>query len=205
MKKFELKGQLRTDLGRKASEELRKKDFVPCVLYGGKENVNFYCNYLELTKLVYTPEVYIVNLNIQGKKYEAVMQEIQFHPVSDKIQHIDFLQIFDDKPITIEIPLKIVGSSIGVKKGGKLKVAKRYLKIKALPKHLPDCLEVNVETLDVGKSIKVQNLSFENLTIINKPNELVVSVITSRQVKEGEGEGEAAAAAQPVSTEAPKQ
>ncbi|MCX7987726.1 MAG: 50S ribosomal protein L25/general stress protein Ctc [Bacteroidales bacterium] len=185
MKTFDLKGNLRTDLGKKASDELRKKDLVPCVLYGGGENVHFYTTVLALRDLVYTPNVYIVNLDIDGKKYRAVMREIQFHPVTDRILHIDFLQIFDDKPVVIDIPVKIVGNSVGVKKGGKLKIAKRYLKVKALPKHLPDVLQVNIEDLDVGQHIRVNKLNFENLTIINKPNELVVSVLTSRLVKEG--------------------
>ncbi|MEJ5265383.1 MAG: 50S ribosomal protein L25/general stress protein Ctc [Bacteroidales bacterium] len=185
MKTFELKGNLRTDLGKKASDELRKKDLVPCVLYGGGENIHFYTTVLALKNLVYTPHVYIVNLDVEGKKYQAVMREIQFHPVTDKILHIDFLQIFKDKPVVIDIPIKITGNSVGVKKGGKLKVAKRYLKIKALPKHLPDFLEINIEDLDVGQHIRVNKLNFENLTILNKPNELVVSVLTSRLVKEG--------------------
>ncbi|MGC8803808.1 MAG: 50S ribosomal protein L25/general stress protein Ctc [Bacteroidales bacterium] len=185
MKTFELKGNLRTDLGKKASEELRKKELVPCELYGAGENVHFYTSVLALRDLVYTPHVYIVNLDIEGKKYQAVMREIQFHPVTDRILHIDFLQISDDKPVVIDIPVKIVGNSVGVKKGGKLKVAKRYLKVKALPKYLPDVLEINIEDLDVGQHIRVNKLNFENLTIINKPNELVVSVLTSRLVKEG--------------------
>jgi len=185
MKTFELKGNLRTDLGKKASDELRKKELVPCVLYGGGENVHFYTSVLALRDLVYTPHVYIVNLDIEGKKYQAVMREIQFHPVTDRILHIDFLQIFEDKPVVIDIPVKITGNSVGVKKGGKLKIAKRYLKVKALPKHLPDVLEVNTDDLDVGQHIRVNKLNFDNLTIINKPNELVVSVLTSRLVKEG--------------------
>jgi large subunit ribosomal protein L25 len=185
MKTFELKGNLRTDLGKKASDELRKKELVPCVLYGGGENVHFYTSVLALRDLVYTPHVYIVNLDIEGKKYQAVMREIQFHPVTDRILHVDFLQIFEDKPVVIDIPVKVTGNSVGVKKGGKLKIAKRYLKVKALPKHLPDVLEVNTDDLDVGQHIRVNKLNFDNLTIINKPNELVVSVLTSRLVKEG--------------------
>jgi len=185
MKTFELKGNLRTDLGKKASDELRKKELVPCVLYGGGENVHFYTSVLALRDLVYTPHVYIVNLDIEGRMFQAVMREIQFHPVTDRILHIDFLQIFEDKPVVIDIPVKITGNSVGVKKGGKLKIAKRYLKVKALPKHLPDVLEVKIDDLDVGQHIRVNKLNFDNLTIINKPNELVVSVLTSRLVKEG--------------------
>ncbi len=189
MKTFDLKGYLRTDLGKKASDELRKKELVPCVLYGGGENVHFYTSVLALKNLVYTPNVYIVNIDIEGKKYRAVMREIQFHPVTDKILHIDFYQIFDDKPVVIDIPIKIIGNSVGVKRGGKLKIAKRYLKVKALPNYLPDVLEINVDDLDIGQHIRVGKLNFENLTIINKPNELVVSVLTTRLVKEGAPEG----------------
>jgi large subunit ribosomal protein L25 len=192
MKTFVLKGKLRKDLGKKATNELRSKDFVPCVLYGaGTENVHFYTSVLELKNLVYTPNVYLVNLDIEGKKYNAVMREIQFHPVSDKILHIDFLQVSDTKPVVIDIPIKITGTAIGVTKGGKLKVAKRYLKVKALYQHLPDALEIKVDDLDIGQHIRVEKLSFENLTILNKPNELVVSAMTTRLVSEEGGQPQA--------------
>lgn len=187
MKTFDLKGQLRTDLGKKASALLRKNDLVPCVLYGGKENIHFSALKSNLKHLVYTPNVYLVKIDIDGAVYNAVMHEIQFHPVTDKILHIDFLQVFEDKPVAIEIPIKVVGNAIGVKKGGKLKVAKRYLKVKALPQYLPDFIEINVDDLDVGQHIRVEKLQFDHITILNKPNELVVSVLSSRLVAKGEG------------------
>lgn len=180
MKTIEIKGSTRTDLGKKATKALRKNGNVPCIIYGGKENINFFANEADFKHLVYTPEVYLVKIDVDGKVVTAAMKEIQFHPVSDAIQHIDFLQVFEDKALEINIPVKIVGSSIGVKKGGKLSLAKRHLRVKALPKFLPDFLEINIDTLDVGQSIKVGNLSFNNINVLNGDREPVVSILTSR-------------------------
>ena len=180
MKTIEIVGSLRKDLGKKATKALRKAGNVPCIVYGGKENVNFFASEPDFKNLVYTPNVYIVKLSIEGKVYSAIMKEIQFHPVSDKILHIDFVEIAEDKAIEITIPVRTVGSSIGVKKGGKLSLAKRGLKVKALAKYLPDVLEVNIETLDVGQSVKVGNLNYENITILNGSREPVVSILSSR-------------------------
>ncbi len=193
MKSIEISGQVRKDLGKKASEALRKNDDVPCVIYGGKENVNFFAPTVSFKHLVYTPNVYIVKLNIDGKVYSSIMKEIQFHPVSDKILHIDFTEIAEDKPIVMNIPVRVIGASIGVKKGGKLSLAKRYLRAKGLPSVLPDILEVNVENVDVGQSIKVGELNYKNVILLNGSREPVVSVLTSRVTAKGEAEGTAAA------------
>ena len=180
MKTIEIKGSSRKDLGKKATKALRREDNVPCVLYGGKENVSFYAETPSFKHLVYSPNVYIVKLDIDGKAYDAIMKEIQFHPVSDKILHIDFYQISDSKEIEITVPVRTIGSSIGVKKGGKLSLAKRGLKVKALAKNLPDILEIDIETLDVGQSIKVGNLNFPGITVLNGSREPVVSILSSR-------------------------
>jgi large subunit ribosomal protein L25 len=190
MKTIEIKGKLRTDLGKKATKALRKAGDVPCVLYGGKENVNFYSDVPSFKGLVYSPNVYIVNLDIDGKKYDAILKDLQFNPVSDALNHIDFYQISQDKEVEITVPIKTIGSSIGVKKGGKLSLAKRGLRIKALPKFLPDILEIDIEKLDVGESVKVGNLNFENITVLNGSREPVVSILASRlTAKAGAEEG----------------
>lgn len=180
MKTIEIKGSLRKDLGKKATKALRAAGNVPCIIYGGKENVSFYAATPDFKGLVYTPDVFIVKLDIDGKKYDAIMKDLQFHPVSDALLHIDFLQVFEDKPIEITIPVRTVGSSIGVKKGGKLSLAKRGLRVKALAKALPDILEINIETVDVGQSVKVGDLNFPNITVLNGSREPVVSVLSSR-------------------------
>ena len=195
MKTIEIKGLLRKDLGKKASAALRKKDDVPCVLYGGEENVNFHIPSLALKNLVYTPNVYIVKLNVEGKEYDCFMKEIQFHPVSDKINHIDFVQIFQDKPVVMNIPVHTTGNSIGIKKGGKLRLANRTLKVKGLPKNLPDFLEINVEDIDVGQTVKVGDLNYKDISILNSSYETIVSVRVSRVTTKAEEEGEAAEAA----------
>jgi large subunit ribosomal protein L25 len=195
MKTIEIKGTLRKDLGKKATHALRKEGSVPCIIYGKGENVNFSAPIPMFKNLVYSPNVYIVKLNIDGNIYDAIMKELQFHPVSDEILHIDFMQISEDKPIIINIPIHVIGNSIGVKKGGRLNLVKRNLTVKALPKHLPDYLEVDVEELEVGQSVKVGNLNFENLTILNNGREPVVGILSSRiTAKAGEPGAEGAEA-----------
>ena len=180
MKSIEIKGSLRTEVGKKATKAIRKQGSVPCIIYGGKENINFFVETPALKPLVYTPNVYLVKIDVDGKTCTAIMKELQFHPVTDEILHIDFVEISDDKVIFMNIPIRVVGNSIGVKKGGRLSLVKRALKVKALPKNLPDVLEVDVETLDVGQSIKVGDLNFENLTVLNNNREPVVSILSSR-------------------------
>jgi large subunit ribosomal protein L25 len=180
MKSIEIKGSLRTTVGKKATKSVRTQGSVPCVIYGGKENVNFFVETPALKPLVYTPNVYLVKIDVEGKTYNAIMKELQFHPVTDEILHIDFVEISDDKIVIMNIPIRVVGNSIGVKKGGRLSLVKRALKVKALPKNLPDVLEVDVETLDVGQSIKVGDLNFENLTVLNNSREPIISILSSR-------------------------
>ena len=180
MKSIEIKGSLRTIVGKKATKAIRKQGSVPCIIYGGKENINFFVETPALKPLVYSPNVYLVNIDVDGKVYTAIMKELQFHPVSDEILHIDFVQISDSKIVTMNIPIHVVGNSVGVKKGGRLSLVKRSLKIKALPKNLPDVLDVNVETLDVGQSVKVGDLNFPNLTVMNNSREPIVSILSSR-------------------------
>ncbi len=198
MKTIEIKGTIRKDLGKKATHALRKEGSVPCIIYGIGENVNFSAHVPAFKNLVYSPNVYIVKLNIDGKEYEAIMKEIQFHPVSDEILHIDFMQILEDKPITINIPIHIIGNSIGVKKGGRLNLVKRTITVKALPNDLPDYLEIDVEQLEVGQSIKVGDLKFANLSLLNNGREPVVSILSSRITAKAEEPGAEGAEATPA-------
>ncbi len=195
MKTIKIKGSLRKDIGKKASKKLRKEDNVPCIIYGGGENINFYAPSLSLKNLVYTPNTYLVKLDIEGTVYDVIMKEIQFHPVSDAINHIDFIRYNNDKPIIVNVPVHLTGNSIGVRKGGKLRLAMRYLIVKALPKNLPDFIEINVDDIDVGQSVKVGDLNYKNFTILSNTKEPIVDVRVSRIVVPEEEKAAAEAAA----------
>lgn len=185
MKVVEIKGKVRTEVGKKASSKLRAQGDVPCVLYGGKENIHFYTEEKSFYNIVYSPSVFLIKLDIGGKNYEAAMKEIQFHPVSDKIQHVDFVQVFDNKEVTINIPVNVVGNSIGVKNGGKMRVRRRTLKVKGFAKDLPDVLDIDITKLNIGGTIKVEDLSYKNLTLLDPQKALVISVVSSRVVAKG--------------------
>ena len=180
MQVFELQGELRTDLGKKATNLLRAEGKVPCVLYGGKENVHFSVVEKDLQKLLYTPVVYIVKVNVAGQSYEAVMREIQFHPVSDRVLHMDFYQISEDKPVVMEVP---------VQAGGKLSLVVRKLKVKAIPANLPGEIVLDVTNLGLGKSIKVKDLSFENFEIVNAKEVVVAQIKLTRAARAAAQEG----------------
>lgn len=183
MQIFELKGEVRTDLGKKATSVLRKEGKVPCVLYGGKENIHFSVVEKDLMKLLYTPVVYTINLSVAGASYTAVMREIQFHPVSDRVLHIDFYQIFEDKPVIMEVPVKLKGFAEGVQAGGKLSQIVRKLKVKALPANLPGDVTLDVTTLGLGKSIKVKDLSFEDFEVVNAKEVVIAQIKLTRAAR----------------------
>ncbi len=186
MKSIAISGSPRENVGKRDAKELRYEGKVPAVLYGGKEQVHFAIDAPALRDLVYTAEVNFVELNIDGKKTNAVMQDIQFHPLTEKIVHIDFLQLFDDKKVTIEIPVKLTGTSPGVKMGGKLVQKLRKLKVNALPKHMPQEVEVSIDPLEVGKSVRVRDLKPADYVITNVSEDTIVSVIMSRALKQAE-------------------
>lgn len=186
MNTIAISGSQRENVGKRDAKELRYAGKVPAVLYGGKEQFHFAIDAPDLRDLVYTPEVNFVELNIDGKKTNAILKDIQFHPLTEKIVHIDFLQLFDDKALTIEIPVKLVGTSPGVKEGGKLVQKLRKLKVNALPKNMPQFVEVSLEPLEVGKSVRVSDLQAKGYTITNVAEDTVVSVIMSRALKQAE-------------------
>ena len=206
MKSITIKGSKRESVGKVATKALRNADKVPCVLYGGENPLHFSANELDFSKLVYTPSAHTVVLDIEGdQKINAILQDIQFHPVSDKILHVDFYQLFDDKEVSMDIPVTIEGSAPGVMlEGGTLVVSKRKLKVKALPNNLPDFITVDISELRLGGKISVIDLEADNFTILHPDNTVVCKVRTSRasmviedDVVEGEEsteEGEAAGA-----------
>lgn len=193
MKTFELAGQSRTDNGKKATKAVRKAGNVPAILYGGEAPVSFTVSTGDIRNLIYTPEVYIVDLTIDGKACKAIVQDLQFHPVTDEVLHMDFLQISAEKPVVIEIPVKLEGLAEGVKQGGKMSLEMRKLRVKALYTNLPERLTINVSELGLGKTIQVGQLSFENLELLNAKNAVVCAVKLTRAARGAKAAAMAAA------------
>lgn len=180
MKTLAMFGYLRDGVGKSSTKSLRNEGKVPCVLYGGNESVHFSMYSEDFKNLVYTPDTYKVKLDIDGKTYNAVLKDIQFHAVNDSIMHADFLAISEDKPVEMRIPVRFVGNSVGVRAGGKLVVKAQKLRIKTIPSKLPDFIEINIETLDIGKSIKVADLEAKDYAILDSPNNPIVTIKTTR-------------------------
>ena len=187
MKEINVTGQKRTDLGKKASKLARKEGLIPCNIYGEKKDENgapvamsFVCPMSELRKVVYTPHIYVVNLNIDGVEHKAVMKELQFHPVTDALLHVDFYEVNEEKPITIGIPVKLNGLAQGVRDGGRINLSIRKINVTAPYKAIPEHLDIDVTNLQLGKSIKVGELSFEGLTLATPAEVVVCSVKATR-------------------------
>jgi large subunit ribosomal protein L25 len=196
MKIIEIKGTLRKDLGKKSSKLLRKDGNVPCVIYGIKENVHFYSHENNFKNLIYTPDAHLVNLELDGTAHKVILQDIQFHPVTDKINHIDFIQVSEEKPIVTSLPIDVTGESVGVKAGGKLRIKKRHLKVRGFIKDIPDRLLVDITEVKIHHSIKVGDLSYDNIELIDPKITTVLSVATSRVAQKTEGEEGAEAPAE---------
>jgi large subunit ribosomal protein L25 len=194
MKTIEIKGTFRTELGKKSSKEIRKAGNVPCVIYGKEKNIHFYTHELNFKNLVYTPEAHLVNLIIEDKEYRAVLKDMQFHPVKDNILHADFIEILAHKPVVINIPIKVSGDSIGVIAGGKLSIKKRNLKVKGLADDLPETLPIDITNLKIHDTVKVEDLSFDKIELLDPKRSLVLSIATSRVASKTEEEAAAPAA-----------
>ncbi|MBQ8462441.1 MAG: 50S ribosomal protein L25 [Bacteroidales bacterium] len=182
MKHFELKGQLRQVGNKAAIKAIRAQGLVPCNLYGlGLENVLFTVDAKDLKGLTHTPASYIVDLVLDGKKYTAVVHELQFHPIEDVCLHVDFLQVNEEKPIAIKVPLNITGHAAGVQAGGKFVKNVRELRISALMKNLPDQLDVDITKLGIGENIVAGDLKYEDITILNPKSTIICGVKATRQ------------------------
>lgn len=189
MKTLEIKGSIRKELGKKDSKKLRKDGNVPCVIYEKEGNVHFYTHENNFKNLIYTPDAHIVNLDLDGKPFKAVLQDVQFHPVSDKIIHVDFMEIYDDKPITISLPILITGDSVGVKAGGKLRIKKRHLKVRGFAKDIPENLVIDITNVKIHHSVKVGDLSYDLIELVEPKITTVLSVASSRVAAKEETEG----------------
>ena len=186
MKSLEIIGYERANLGKTESKRLRSEGQVPCVLYGGKEQVHFSSPMILFRDLVYTPNAHFVDLNVEGREFKCVLQDIQFHPVSEMILHADFLELSEGKPVKMDIPVKTKGSAPGVQNGGKLVMKQRKLVVKALPKDMPDFIELDISKLTLGKSAKVGEIPQEGFEIQNSP---LVSVCTVEVPRALRGKG----------------
>ena len=198
MKEISVSGQKRATTGKKASKEMRKEGLVPCNLYGEKKNENgqpeamaFAIPASQLRRVVYSPDVYVVNITIDGEAHKAVMKELQFHPTTDALLHVDFYEVNDEKPITIGIPVKLVGHAQGVRDGGRLSQSIRLINVTAPYKQIPEKLDIDVTDLQLGKAIKVGSLSFEGLEIATSKEVIVCSVKATRASRSAAAEAAA--------------
>lgn len=198
MKEISIIGKKREELGKKASKQLRKEGFIPCNIYGEQKDANgkpvamaFAASFNELRKLIYTPHIYVVKLNINGTEHTAIMKEIQFHPVTDAILHVDFFEITPEKPITVGIPVNLVGLAAGVRLGGRMSLSIRQIKVTAPYKQIPEKLDIDVTNLEIGKSIKVGSLSFDGIEIATPSEVIVCSVKMTRAAQAAAAAAEA--------------
>ncbi len=194
MKSVELEAIARDGAGKKgALNALRKEGRVPGIIYGGENNINFHVDAVKFSKLIHTSDVYLVNLKFEDKTIRTVIKDVQFHPVSDAAIHIDLMEVFDDKPISIGVPVVFTGKSIGVLNGGKRREKLRKLVLKALHKDIPEEISIDITNVRIGQSIKVGDLNLENVEILDHPNAVIIAVKTSRvaveeDLEEEEGE-----------------
>jgi large subunit ribosomal protein L25 len=203
MKTIEIKGHLRGSLGSKDAKQLRREGQVPCVVYGGAENKHFTVDHQELRKAIYTPNVYLVNLDIDGARVDAIIRDAQFHPVSDKILHIDFTEVIAGQPIVVQLPVRLEGSAVGVRAGGTLRQNAMKLKVRGVTTGLPDEITLDISDLAIGDMIKVSEVKLNGVEFMEAPHRAIVAVKTTRKAVAEEpvaGAAAAAPAAAPAAT-----
>ena len=209
MKTITIEGQLRTEHGKGATRQLRSQELVPGVIYGGAQEINFAAPAKAFKPLVYTPSFQLAEVHADGKTYRCILKDLQFDKVTDELIHVDFLELIEDKRVVATIPLKFTGAAAGVKAGGRLIIKMKALKVKTYPRFLKEQIEVNVDKLEIGENIRVQDVQVENYEILNSPRIPVASVVTTRQLRQEEsvtpaaGAAPAPAAATPAKAAAP--
>lgn len=204
MKVIALKGDVRDGLGKSATKKVRKEGKVPCVIYGKNENLNFSVYQADFKHLVYTPNTFLVQVSVGGNVKLAKVQELQFHPVSEDIIHADFYEVDDKSPLSISVPVKIVGNSPGVIAGGKLQLKIKKLNVSGLIADLPEFIEVDINDLEIGKSVKVKDIQVDKLQLLNSENNSIVSCVVTRAARsaaDGETEEEDATSEEGEATE----
>ena len=190
MKTITIEGQLRSEFGKKATRQIRSEEKVPCVIYGGAETVNFSAPAKAFKTLVYTAEFQIAEIKLETKTYRCVLKDMQFDVVTDALAHVDFMELVENKQVSVTIPIKLVGSSIGVKAGGKLVSKLKALKVKTLPKNLVENIEVNIDDLELNANIRVEDVKVDGIEITNSPRIPIASVVMTRQLRQEEATAE---------------
>ncbi len=193
MKTITIEGQLRTESGKKASRHLRSQKLVPGVIYGGKAEVNFAAPAFSFRDIVYTPEFMLANVTVGGQSYRCILKDLQFDKVTDQLIHVDFLELVEDKKVIANLPLKFVGSAIGVKAGGKLVTKMKSLKVKTYPKFLKEAIEVDLTNLQLNENVRVENVIADNMEIMNSPRIPIATIVMTRQLKQEEAAAATAA------------
>lgn len=186
MKTFNLSLKKRTETGKSVAKKLRAKEKVLCEIYGNGRNIHCYGDYVPFQKAIYTPDVYLFNLDIEGEKVQAVIQEVQFHPVTDRLLHVDFIEVDQKKPVKVSLPVELTGSSVGVMRGGKLRQLKRKLTVEGLVNALPETIKIDISKLDVGHSLKVADLSIEGIKFLDPKQTVIVNIGASRATQKAE-------------------
>ena len=184
MKTITIEGQIRTEFGKKATRQLRLEEKVPAVIYGGAKEINFAAPATAFKNIVYTPDFNVVEANIGGATYRCVLKDLQFDKVSDKLIHVDFLELVEDKAVIVVLPLKFVGAPVGVKAGGKLVTKMKNLKVKLLPKYLRENIEIDITNLELNENVRVQDVKADNMEIMNSPRIPIASITMTRQLKQ---------------------
>jgi large subunit ribosomal protein L25 len=202
MNTITIEGQLRTGFGKTHTRQLRSQELVPGVIYGGAEEINFYAPAAAFKNLVYTPSFQLAEIKLDGKTYRTILKDLQFDKVDDDLIHVDLLELVEDKKVIADIPLKFVGSSKGVKDGGKLITKMKSLKVKTYPKYLKEQIEVNVDDLELNGNIRVEDVKVDNYEILNSPRIPIASVVLTRQLKQEEATAPAGTAAAPAAAAA---
>jgi large subunit ribosomal protein L25 len=207
MKSITIQGQLRTDSGKKAARQLRSQQLVPGVIYGGKNEINFYAPAASFKDIVYTPDFMVAEIGIDGNTYRCILKDLQFHKVTDELQHVDFLELVEDKKVIATLPIKFIGTPEGVRAGGKLVTKMKSLKVKTYPRFLKEHIDVDISGLQLDANIRVQDVAAENMEVLNSPRIPIASVTLTRQLKQEEAaapkEGAAAAPAAAPAAAAP--
>jgi large subunit ribosomal protein L25 len=186
MKTITIEGQIRTEFGKAATRQLRSEEKVPAVIYGGAKEINFSAPASAFKNVVYTPDFMLTEINVDGASYQCVLKDLQFDKVSDSLIHVDFLELVDDKKVIVNIPIKFTGVPAGVKEGGKLVVKMKSLKVKALPKHLLENIEMDLTELQLNENVRVQDVKVPDMEVMNSPRIPVASVTMTRQLKQEE-------------------
>ena len=194
MKTITIEGNLRTELGKNAARQLRSQEQVPGVIYGGAQEINFYAPAKAFKPLVYTGEFQLADVKVDGKTYRCIMKDLEFDKVTDALNHVDLLELVEDKKVTADLPLKFIGAAAGVKEGGKLILKMKSLKVKTLPKYLKEAIEVDVTHLELNGNIRVEDVKADNMEVLNSPRIPIASVVLTRQLKQEEATAPAATA-----------